>query len=262
MSSSRAFRRGVGTGIAAVLALLVALALFATTRSGAAEADDPASSAEEPDRETRLEEWRACLEEQGVTLPERTEGEDGRWVWRDLSEEERAALRDAAEACGLPGPRGFRGHGRAALTDEQRACLDGQGVTLPERTEGEDGRWVWPDLSEEERAALRDAAEACGLPGPRGFRGHGRAALTDEQRACLDGQGVTLPERTEGEDGRWVWRDLSEEERAALRDAAEACGLGGRGRCGPGVAPDGEEGGEDGATGTGLVPSAVEPSTV
>ena len=58
-------------------------------------------------------------------------------------------------------------HPRPALTDAQRQCLAEQGVTLPTRPA--DG--TRPQLTEEQRAALRAAAEACGLPtGPRAAR--------------------------------------------------------------------------------------------
>jgi hypothetical protein len=52
------------------------------------------------------------------------------------------------------------------LTDAQRQCLVEQGVTLPARP-AEGSR---PALTPDPRAALRTAAEACGLlRGPRGF---------------------------------------------------------------------------------------------
>src|SRR6185436_15949937 len=74
------------------------------------------------------------------------------------------------------------------LTDEQRACLQEQGVTKPERDEN--GERV--PLTDEQRQALRAAAEACNIDLP--LRHH---RLTDEQRACLQEQGVTKPERDE-----------------------------------------------------------------
>ncbi len=57
------------------------------------------------------------------------------------------------------------------LTDAQKQCLADQGVTLP--TKPADGSR--PELTQEQRDALHQAAVACGLPtGPldgRGFRG-------------------------------------------------------------------------------------------
>ena len=83
-----------------------------------------------------------------------------------LTQEQRDALRRAAEACGLPA--GARQGMRSALTDAQRQCLAEQGVTLPARPA--DG--TRPALTDEQRAALRQAAETCGLPvGPHGMRG-------------------------------------------------------------------------------------------
>jgi hypothetical protein len=125
----------------------------------------------------------------------------------------------AGAASGEADGRGPRPH----LTDEQRQCLADQGVTPPERPA--DGTRVRP--TEEQRAALKAAAEACGLPAfrsgtepePRG-PGH-RPQLTDEQQQCLADQGVTRPERPA--DGTRV--RPTEEQRAAFAAAAEACGL-------------------------------------
>ena len=51
---------------------------------------------------------------------------------------------------------------RGRLTDEQRACLEEQGVQKPER--GEDGQRVEP--TDEQKEAFRAAAEACGIDLP------------------------------------------------------------------------------------------------
>jgi len=88
---------------------------------------------------------------------------------------------------------------RAWLTEEQRACLEEQGVKRP--PEGQ-------RPTEEQREAFRAAAEACGIELPR--------RLTDEQRACLEEQGVKRP--PEGQ-------RPTEEQREAFRAAAEACGI-------------------------------------
>ena len=104
-----------------------------------------------------------------------------------------------------------------ALTDAQRQCLSDQGVTLPARPA--DGSR--PELTQEQRDALRQARIACGLP-TLGHPGLGlRPALTDAQRQCLSDQGVTLPARPA--DGSRP--ELTQEQRDALHAAAEACGL-------------------------------------
>jgi hypothetical protein len=104
-----------------------------------------------------------------------------------------------------------------ALTDAQRQCLSDQGVTLPARPA--DGSR--PELTPEQRHALRQARVACGLPAMgRPGRGQG-PPLTDAQRQCLSDQGVTLPARPA--DGSRP--ELTPEQRDALRQAAEACGL-------------------------------------
>ncbi|MET0626947.1 MAG: hypothetical protein ABW033_00645 [Acidimicrobiia bacterium] len=48
------------------------------------------------------------------------------------------------------------------MTDDQRACLADQGVTAPTRST--DGAHTPP--TDEQRAAMKAAAEACGLPAP------------------------------------------------------------------------------------------------
>lgn len=130
-------------------------------------------------------------------------------------------------------------HRRARLTDEQRACLEEQGIERP------DGR-----PSAEERDALREemraAAEACDIDLPEPL-------LTDEQRACLEEQGIERPETRP-----------DREERAALREqmraAAEECGIDlplrdGRG---PGCWRDGDA--DDGADPSDTADPAVLPA--
>jgi hypothetical protein len=111
--------------------------------------------------------------------------------------------------------------GRPALTDDQKACLQAHGVTPPVRPA--DGSRPAPP-SDEQRAALQAAAEACGLPamGPPTGRFGPRPQLTDDQKACLQAHGVTPPVRAA--DGSRP-APPSVEQRAALQAAAEACGL-------------------------------------
>jgi hypothetical protein len=97
---------------------------------------------------------RACMSQQGVTLPAR--GADG--ARPVLTPEQRQQLRDAARVCGLAGPSVRRAP--RPLTDEQRQCLAEHGVTLPPRPA--DGSR--PEVSAETRDALRQAAAECGLP--------------------------------------------------------------------------------------------------
>ena len=103
---------------------------------------------------------------------------------------------------------------RLNLTDEQRQCLQDQGLEKPAR--GEDGKRVKP--TDEQREAFRQAAEACGIELPAKPN---RPKLTDEQRQCLQDQGLEKPAR--GEDGKRV--KPTDEQREAFRQAAEACGI-------------------------------------
>ena len=59
-----------------------------------------------------------------------------------------------------------------ALTDAQRQCLADQGVSLPARST--DG--PRPSVTAEQRDALRQAAQACGLP-VHGHRGGGDGTI-------------------------------------------------------------------------------------
>ncbi len=168
---SRAFRRGTGVGAGLVLLLALALAITFVPGIGAQDAGDEAPETEEqgPDGHRGLsDEDRACLEEKGVEVPVIERDEDGRPVVPDerpdLSDEEKQARREAAEACGIERPRGRQGPVRflARLSEDERACLVENGVELPELDE--DGRPVVPDerpdLSDEEKQARREAFQA------------------------------------------------------------------------------------------------------
>ena len=104
---------------------------------------------------------------------------------------------------------------RHMLTDAQKQCLSDHGVTLPPTSDTTGGR---PQLSPEQRAALRTAAQECGIA----LGGGRRAPLTDAQKQCLSDHGVTLPPTSDTTGGR---PQLSPEQRAALRTAAQACGI-------------------------------------
>jgi hypothetical protein len=122
----------------------------------------------------------------------------------------------APEDGGAPVTDGMPAHARARgwwkrLTDDQRSCLKGAGIT----------RVVGP-LDDAERATLRAQVEAaatrCGVELPFAKARAFWNTLTDEQRACLEDAAVTRP-----------WGPLTKEERQAvrsdLRAAAKACGV-------------------------------------
>jgi hypothetical protein len=122
------------------------------------------------------------------------------------------------------------GGARPGLTDEQKACLEAQGITRPEKP-ADGSRPARP--TEEQRAEHEAAAQACGVTLPaRGHR-HGprgdRPRLTDEQKACLEAQGITKPEKPA--DGSRP-EPPTAEQRERMRAAVDACGiprLGGQG---------------------------------
>ena len=159
MKHPRTIRRGLG--LVAVTAALAAVPVFGTSAiAGAADSGQGSASSGRRAHTPLTQEQRQCLADQGVTLPEKPA--DGSRP--QLSQEQRDALRAAAETCGLQlgRPHG----GRPQLTQEQRQCLADQGVTRPEKPA--DGSR--PQLSQEQRDARRAAAEKCGieLPGARG----------------------------------------------------------------------------------------------
>jgi hypothetical protein len=103
---------------------------------------------------------------------------------------------------------------RPELTDEQKACLEEQGVEKP--AADENGERVKP--TEEQREKFKAAAETCGIELPAHPN---RPKLTDEQKSCLEEQGIEKPAK--GEDGKRV--KPTEEQRAKFEAAAEACGI-------------------------------------
>jgi hypothetical protein len=135
-------------------------------------------------------------------------------------------------------------------SDAYKACLEQQGVTLPAKPA--DGSR--PELSDEQKAALRAAHEACEGQRPS------RPELSDEQRAqlqaqmeqyraCLEAQGLTRPERpAPSADGTPPQRpQITDEQKAQMEAARTACAdvapnlgvagigpFGGRGPGGPG----------------------------
>ncbi len=179
---TRSFRRGVGVGAGLVVLMAVAIAVafvpgLGAQEDGGEDSSDNGTSEDAPRPRGLSDDDRACLEEHGVDLPLVERDENGHPTERpDLSDQEKQALRDAAEACGIERPFFHRGAGRplGSLTDEERACLEEHGVDLPDLQTDENGNPVRPSerqqLSAEERQqrrqAFRDAADACGLDLP------------------------------------------------------------------------------------------------
>jgi hypothetical protein len=121
------------------------------------------------------------------------------------------------------------GAARPGLSDAQRQCLADQGVALPTRSSSDDP----PPLTREQRQQLRSASQECGVRGmkARPLAGGLARGLTDAQRQCLTDQGVSVPEpSTDG-----ARPSVSAEQRDALRQAAETCGLSARGHHGAGA---------------------------
>lgn len=189
MTRTRRAAAALGGATAVATAALVAASVVgpagATDDSGSGSGSG-SDSTESDDRRAPIDELRACMEDQGVTLPERGAGRAWGGDADPLSEDERDALRAAAEECGLPAPGAFgrppgvhaRGseEDRAARHEAMAQCVEEQGSTLPARPdEPGDAR---PELSDEQRAALETCADELGLPAfggvVPGFRGrHG-----------------------------------------------------------------------------------------
>ncbi|HEX5586637.1 MAG TPA: hypothetical protein VFZ17_04975 [Acidimicrobiia bacterium] len=158
----RSIRGALGLAAGAIaIAAVPALGLAGVASAASGDSGESADTTTRPARPALTDTQRQCLADHGVTPP--TRPADG--THTPPTDEQRAAMQAAAEACGLPARPAGPGMGRGMgpqLTDDQRACLAAQGVTLPNRST--DGTRTPP--TDEQRAAMKAAAEACGLPAP------------------------------------------------------------------------------------------------
>jgi hypothetical protein len=145
-------RVGIVAGFLALAALpAVGVGAFAAAATGSGEASAEGTTLRRPQV---TDAQKQCLTDHGVTLPATGERPQG------LTDEQRAAFRAAAQACGISLPA----HGpRLGLSDAQKQCLTDQGVTLPVRPAN--GERPTPP-TDEQRAAFRAAAQACGITLP------------------------------------------------------------------------------------------------
>jgi hypothetical protein len=146
-------RRSLHTGLAGLVLTVGGLALVVPAAGALADPGTDAQSDAPPQRPQLTDEQRACLEQAGVTKP--AEGQQP-------TDEQREAFKTAAESCGIELPAGGPGGpggpgGRPQLTDEQRECLDGQGIEKPVKGERP---------TDEQRAAFEAAAEQCSIDLP------------------------------------------------------------------------------------------------
>lgn len=200
----RICRIGVATGVVGAAffgTMVVANAQTTTSTPSTATARTPLTQAQ-------LDAAKACMAAKGFTMPTRgstpptTIAGSPTTTKAPKTAEQRAAFETAATACGLPvgGPGGHGspdgpgdrggpgpdGHGRpgdrggpggpgdrrahVALTDTQKACLTGKGITLPTppaagaNTTGTRPARVVP--TDAERAARDAAFAACGIVRP------------------------------------------------------------------------------------------------
>ena len=182
------FRRLIGAGIACAALSVSAVAVAAP--AGADTGTTPDATSTVQGRHARLhltDQQKQCLKDHGITRP-----------LRPLTKEKIAALKAAAKACDIKLPNLGR-----RLTDIQKQCLKDHGITRPLRP-----------LTKEKVAALKAAAKACDIKLPnRGHRGN-HPRLTADQRTCMQDHGITRP-----------IRPLTPEKIAALKAAAQACGI-------------------------------------
>jgi len=172
-------RRSLHTGLAGLFLTVGGLALVAPAAGALADPGTDAQSDAPPQRPQLTDEQRACLEQAGVTKP--AEGQRP-------TDEQREAFKTAAESCGIELPEGGPGRpggpgGPPQLTDEQRECLDGQGIEKPAKGERP---------TDEQRAAFEAAAEQCNIDLPERAPG-GEAG---QQAPQDDGAGQDSAENT------------------------------------------------------------------
>ena len=175
-------------------------AVFGTFAAANAQTTTTPTAAKTQLTQAQLDAAKACLMAKGFTLkPHGHEHGDENTVTTIAGSptttkvphtaptaEQRAAFEVAAVACGLPaGGRGGRGgpdghggpggHGHRGglpLTDAQKACLTGRGITLPTPpAEGSNTASARPARiapTDAERAAREAAETACGIVRPAG----------------------------------------------------------------------------------------------
>jgi hypothetical protein len=112
------------------------------------------------------------------------------------------------------------------LTDEQKACLEKNGVTPPAKPADGQPR---TEPTDAEKAKHKAAFEACNIPlpqhrpgGPGGPGGPGHPKLTDAQKQCLEDNGVTKPAKPA--DGEKPAKP-TDEQRAKFEAAAKKCNI-------------------------------------
>jgi hypothetical protein len=137
-------KRRIPTWLVAVGSALLGLALGAGVLSAQAQTEE--STPAVPDRREAIQAFVACAEDAGITLPDLRQHRRDR---EPLSDEERATLVEAREACGDLLPHAEeRATFRQCLTDAGVLAEDG---SRPDRS----------SLTDEERQAFRDAARSC-----------------------------------------------------------------------------------------------------
>jgi hypothetical protein len=109
---------------------------------------------------------------------------------------------------------------RPMLTDAQKQCLEGQGVTAPAKpAEGQ----TRTEPTDAEKAKHKAAFEACNIPLPQHRPGGpGHPKLTDAQKQCLEDNGVTKPAKPA--DGQERAKPTAEQ-RAKFEAAAKTCNI-------------------------------------
>lgn len=183
------------TMLVAGAALVAGLGVGAAVVPAMAAQDPVLTPEQQTTLQSQVDGFKSCLQQQGVTLPEKPA--DGSRP--QLTDEQKTAMRAAGEACAAQRP------GRPELSTEQQATLQAQvqeyrtcmetelsaaGITRPEKpAEGtqaapsQDGtRPERPQLTDEQKAAFEAARTACedvrpnlGVEGigPMGGRGPG-----------------------------------------------------------------------------------------
>lgn len=176
------------TLLVAGTALVAGLGVGAAVVPAMAAQDPVLTQEQQSTLQSQIDAFTSCLQEQGVTLPEKPA--DGSKP--QLTDEQKSAMRAAHEECegSRPSRPELSAEQQATLQSqmqEHRACMEAElsaaGITKPEKP-ADGSRPERPQLTDEQKAAFAAARTACedvrpnlGVEGGGPMGGHGLRGL-------------------------------------------------------------------------------------